>query len=517
MRRTARNSILGTALAAALVLSGCAGETDTPGEEVSDSGLGDLLNLGTGNEPISYDPAQAQEGDNFPFFQAVYDTLIHRQPDGSLAPMLATDWEYDETNTELTLNLRDDVVFSDGVPFNADVAKINLERFQESSGPQGHTLGAVDSVEVLDDTTLQLSLAEPDPALLIYLSNAAGLMGSPDALETAEIATVPVGSGPYTLDTANTQQGARYTFVMNEDYWNPELQHYRQIVMHVIPDSTARYSALASGQIDVAHLDPRSAQQADADGLVDNAEPLNWYGMTIADRDGEIVPALADPRVRQAINYAVNKEPILENILLGRGILTSQTFGDATTAFDPDLDDTYSYDPERAVELMAEAGYEDGFEIDFPQSTTGYDPALWAVLEDNLGELNITINWVPVILTDYVSELTSGRYPMFLIPLFQADTWVAINQQIAPDALFNPFDVQRDEIDELIEEIRHAEDADAQAGPAQELNRYLVDEAWFVPFARREQLIFSNDSVIVEFQVEQAFPSIYNFSPANTE
>lgn len=197
MRRKARNSILGTALAAALVLSGCAGDSPNgSGEEANSDGLGELLNLGTGSEPISYDPAQAQEGDNFPFFQAVYDTLIHRLPDGSLAPMLATEWEYDETNTELTLTLRDDVVFSDGAEFDADVAKVNLERFQEASGPQGHTLNSVESIDVVDETTIQLNLNEPDPALLIYLSNAAGLMGSPEALDTPGIATVPVGSGP---------------------------------------------------------------------------------------------------------------------------------------------------------------------------------------------------------------------------------------------------------------------------------------------------------------------------------
>lgn len=508
MKLTAPRAGIAAIAAAALLLTGCAGGEPSAG---SSGGTLTIANLA---EPTSFDPAHAQEGYFMAYYQAVYDSLLRRTPTGELEPMLATDWSYNDDNTVLTLNLRSDVTFTDGAAFDAAAAKANLEHFMTAGGTQGSTMNGVTSVDVVDDDTITLTLSAPDPALLIYLSNAAGLMASPDALDDPELATTPVGSGPYTLDTANTQAGSQYTFVKRDDYWSPDLQQYDEIVIKYMPDPTARINALISGQIQGAPLDAKTATQADAAGLIEHAQPMDWRGLVIADRDGAITPALADERVRQAINYALDGPSMLESIEGGRGELTSQIFGVTSTAYVEELDTAYSYDPERARELLAEAGYPDGFTFDLPTIDV-LDPSLWPVLQQQLGDVGITVNLVPVPASDYIVQITGNRFPIFYMSLFEPPTWVTVNQAISPVSLFNPYHTQRDEVDRLMTEIQTAPDAEAEKGPAQELNRYIVEQAWFAPVYRPDNLFYTNDSVEVDLQTQQAYPSIYNFSPAN--
>jgi peptide/nickel transport system substrate-binding protein len=155
-------------------------------------------------ESRSWDPAHAHVGHILQPYQAAYDSLLLREPDGKLSPMLATEWKYNDTNTKLTVDLRTDVTFSDGAKFDAEAAKANLEHFKTANGPQMAQLTAVSNIAVVDADTIELNLSAPDPSLEFYLSQAAGLMGSPKALGSEAIKTEPVGSGPYVMDKAAT-------------------------------------------------------------------------------------------------------------------------------------------------------------------------------------------------------------------------------------------------------------------------------------------------------------------------
>ncbi|WGD37293.1 ABC transporter substrate-binding protein [Lysinibacter sp. HNR] len=503
-----KSSLVALGAAALLVLGACSSNGGDGGGASGNT----TLTLGSLLEPVSLDPSQAQEGHRMPFYQAVYDTLIQRLPNGDLEPMLATEWEYNEDRTVLTLTLRDDVTFSDGEKFNAAAAQANLERFRTGNGPQGHTLDAVTSVEAHGDTTLTITLDAPDPALLSYLSNAAGLMASPAVIGTEGVKTNPVGSGPYTLDKSSTVVGSQYTYIKSKDYWQPELQQYDKIIIKPIPDVTARYNALVSGQVDVALLDSKTAAQAEGAGFVPHTAQVDWQGFIIHDREGQIVPALADVRVRQAINHAVDGGAILQEIQKGRGTSTGQVFGPGATAYDEALNSTYSYDPQKARALMSEAGYASGFSVSFPTASVA-DPALTAVMVEQMAAVDITLNLVEVPINEYISEVTSGKYPIVWMQLFQPSTWVNINQLIAPKALFNALSTSDPEVSRLIDEIRDASEEES-VPLAQELNQYLVDQAWFAPWYRVDALVYSKDTVKVETQVEQVVPSIYNYSPA---
>ncbi|WP_167040855.1 ABC transporter substrate-binding protein [Salinibacterium sp. ZJ454] len=499
------------ALAAGVVLAGCAATTP-PAENTGDEAVprGGTLTIGAVQDVPNWDPGQAHVGHLLQPYQAAYDTLILREPDGELSPMLATKWEYNDDQTALTVDLRTDVTFSDGVEFTADAVKANLEHFKSANGRQASQLAALESVEVVDADTVTINLAAPDPAFELYLSQAAGLMGSPESLGTEEIKATPVGSGPYELDPTGSTAGSQYTFTAREDYWNPDLQKFDKIVFKVLTDVTARLNAMVGGQVDITLLDARNAAQAEGAGKELSSNQVDWTGLFLLDRDGELNPALGDVRVRQAINYALDRETMLKEIQLDMGTVTTQVFGPESGAYVDALDDEYPYDPEKAKDLLAEAGYEDGLEITLP-IFNGLE-ASGALLVQQFADVGITLKLETIPPTNLQSELVSKKYAAILFFQFQGEPWVNINGLISETAFYNAFKNTDPELQELIDEVHSA--GDGAAEKAKEVNKYVVENAWFAPLYRLDQIVFIDPTKITSTpQMQQAVPSIYNIAP----
>jgi len=365
---------------------------------------------------------------------------------------------------------------------------------------------------VVDASTISITLSEPDPALEFYLTQAPGLIGSPAALATADIDTVPVGSGPYVLDAANSVSGSQFTFTANPDYWDPDTQKYDKVVFKVLADMTARTNALVSGQIDAALLDPKTGAQAEGAGLTLTEYSTDWMGLFLFDRDGAITPELKDVRVRQAINHAIDRATILEQLALGHGEVTTQIFNKDTAAYDADLDNAYPYDPKKAKSLLAAAGYEDGFTLRLPL-LPGTE-AILAVVTQQLADIGITVEQESVPQANYVADISGAKYSAAWFSVFQGDPWVVIKQQIATTAGYNPFDSTSPDLAAALLATQTGGDDSAELAHA--VNEYVVDEAWFAPFFRPSQMYYSNSEVVeVVPQTQQAVPSIYNYSPVN--
>lgn len=469
------------------------------------------LAIGTTVEPASFDPAQAQEGTHIPYYQAVYDTLLRRQPDGSLVPMLAKSWEYDDQQTTLTLQLRDDVTFSDGTTFDAEDVVASFDHFAAANGPQVTTVSSVASVKAASPTEVVISLSAPDPAFLIYLSNAAGFMASSESLDNEDLATNPVGSGPYVLDKSETTIGSRYHFVKKADYWGDDLP-YGEIDFVVLPDETARLNALRSGQINTAVLSSAAAgDEATKAGFTLVPSEANWHGLTFFDRAGTMNPAIGDVRVRQAVNYALDRNLLLESFELGQGTATSQIWGKASLGYEAELDNHYAYDPDRARELLAEAGYADGLDLTIPV-TTIFDDATLVAVQQMLSDVGINVEYQEIPLSDFFGELRSGRQAMTYMWFFQPTDWQLINQFISPNATWNVLKYEDPKVAELMAKIQVGVEADRRQS-AHELNEYIVNQAWFAPLYRIVQQLFVDDKTTVVPQVEQSAPSIYNYAP----
>lgn len=467
------------------------------------------LSLGVRNEIRSWDPAMANVTDTQQIYQAAYDTIIRRLPDGTLEPMLGLEWSYDESQTALTVRLREGVTFSDGVAFDANAVKANLENLQVANGPQSATVANVDSVEVVDDFTVVYHLKSPDPAFLIYLSGTAGFQGSPDKVGTPEIVNAPVGTGPYVFDPAQSAIGSSYVFTAREGYWAPELQQFDTISFKLLPDETARVNALLSGQIDGGLMTANTIPQIENAGKNVIAYEIDWVGLFLMDRAGEIEPALGDVRVRRAINLALDRKAFLQIVLNGRGTATSQPFGPATPAFSDALEDFYPYDPGQAKALMVEAGYADGFVVKAP-ITANFGADVVRVLTQQLADIGITVQWeTQPNWGSFVGAVSSGDYPMPIMAQVQGDAWVETQKLIAPTGLYNPLAYTDPTVDGLIETMRS--DPAAYAEAAGQLGEYIVDQAWFAPIYRLQLIYAADPKLEVVPQVQVSAPAIYNY------
>ena len=495
-------------LSASLALTACGGGASGANGPAAPKTT--TLTLGAVQEIRSWDPAQAHVGHFLQPYQAAYDSLLLREPDGKLSPMLATTWKYNDTNTKLTVDLRTDVTFSDGAKFDAEAAKANLDHFKKANGPQMAQLAAVSDVAVVDADTIELNLTAADPSLEFYLSQAAGLMGSPKALSTEGIKTEPVGSGPYVMDKAATVKDSQSVFTARKDYWNKDLQKFEKVTFKTLVDATARTNALVSGQVDATLLDPKTGKQAEGAKMKLVATEVDWQGLLLLDRDGAKNPALANVKVRQAINYAFDRKTILDQVLLGQGTPTSQPFGKASGAWTEELENYYPYDPAKAKDLLKEAGFESGVVLDIP-AVPGFETQL-AVIKQQLSDVGITVNIGSAITNTFTTDVAAQKFTTMFFSLFQGEPWVATNQIISTKALYNPF---KNTAPELQAKIDAVQTAGKDAGKAaQEVNKYVVEQAWFAPMFRVNQMYYHNSKITVEPQVQQAVPSIYNYSPA---
>jgi len=497
--------------ATTILITACAGGANTVSPTETNAAGAEKLTLAVSLDSGPWEPALLQNGNQAQYWNAVYDTLLHMEPDASIVPGMAESFEYNDDNTVLTLGLREGITFTDGEPFNADAVKANIENLKNGTGQNSVMVRSVEEVVVVDDLTAELHLGAPDPALLTYLTLAGGVMGSPAALGTEAITTNPVGSGPYILDTEASEPGVQFDFTRNPDYWDPDAYPYDELELVVLTELTARVNALKSGQVQGIAADGSTVVEAERSGLDAYQSPLDRRGLTIADRDGTVVPALADPRVRQAINYAIDAEGILEGIQLGYGARSTQIFNPSSVNYLPELNDQYPYDPEKAKELLDEAGYADGFDVVMPENAAEKSNP---IVQQQLGEVGIRVTYEKVDATNYVTEVQSGRYGMFWMSNSTAEAWWDMNKAVPATAVWNPFKTSTPELDALIEEARGAS-GEEYADAMKAINEYVVDEAWFDMWYLADAIYIASPDVEVTMHPMNVVPFIKDFAPAN--
>lgn len=504
-KRLLTSAALGAA--GVLLVTGCAGGTGGAAESST-------LRLGTVTPLSSFAPWQASWANQSPYLQAVYDTLLRATPDGDIEAGLATEWSWDESLTVLTLTLRDDVEFSDGTALTAQTAAEALTRFRDGTSENASFLAGMESAEAADESTVVVTLGQPDPAFLVYLTQNAGLVGAESMWESAEAQTVPVGTGPYVLDAEATVVGSTYVYEARDDYWDPDSVHYDEVVISYYGDATSLMNAVKGGQVDAsASQTPTQIAEAEGAGFTSLEAEISWTGFLLVDRTGAVNPAFEDVRVRQAFNYALDREGIVEALAAGYGTPTTQIFSTVGGAYVPELDERYPHDPERARELLAEAGYPDGLEITMP-SNDFVPEAEFAIHAEQLGEGGFEVQWEQSG-DDLFPKMLGGTWAAFPF-LLQTDptAWQTVQFAVAPGATWNPLRTEDATVQQLSDQLRTAAPEDSTA-IAQELNEYLVEQAWFAPTYRPDAAFFVDADLQVDLQVGNAYPYLSNFRPAS--
>lgn len=356
------------------------------GDDASPSGSpGGTLRYAAGNEPSRFDLHRSSNGYDQNWFAPVYERLIHQTPQAELEPGLALEWEFAD-DTTFVMSLREGVSFHDGAPFDAEAVKANIERAKtvEGSGLANY-LASVDTVEVLDEYEVQFNLSQPDATLPMQLATRPGMMLSPDAFENADLDDMPVGTGPFEL--VEYSRGDRAVYEKVDDYWDPDYAQVDQLEIFYMPDAVTRLNALRSGQVDAAVLEPSQVSEAEGAGLnVDVSDSLEVYHFQMDRTKSEF----GDVLVRQALNHAVDREAIVEGLVFGYGQPTTQWVPEGTPFYNEEFGpDYYPYDPDRARELLAEAGLEDGFEFDAMVSTNPIYVRLGEIVKEQFAEIGV--------------------------------------------------------------------------------------------------------------------------------
>lgn len=324
--------------------------------------------VGVTTDATTMDPQKQGKMADMNILINIYDTLVTRDENGELAPSLATEWEAIDDVT-WQFKLREGVKFHNGEDFNAEAAKFSLDRLlnPDTASPIAELRNVV-SVEIVDEYTINVITEAPDPIIPNKMVLFGGVMLPPQYTTEHDddyLAQNPVGTGPYKF--VSWQKDSEVVLEANEEYWRgaPAIKN---VTFRIIPNAADTLAALQTGEVDfVQGLSGDLASSLEGvDGI--KLMTADWIKTYYISLDTAIEP-LNIKEVRQALNYAVDKEAIIESVLLGYAeqvatILPRQTFG-----YDSSIE-PYPYDPDKAKELLADAGYPDGFEVTFDALNT---------------------------------------------------------------------------------------------------------------------------------------------------
>lgn len=412
VRRTGRwqRARRGVAVAAAVAagVAGCGGGGTGGGQART------TLTIATPGFPPSLDPATGAN-ENSDHFNLAYDPLIVQAPDGSFTPGLAERWSYGPRNESFTITLRSGVRFSDGTPLDAEAVKQWIDHALTLPGGRATTyLKSLRSVDVDDPRTVRLNFSRPTPLLELTFSQilGMGLIGSPAAVKSGTLSTMTAGTGPYMLDPSATVARDHYTYVPNPHHYDKARVRWKKIVIKTMASPTAALQALRTGQVQVAKDQPVASLDPARKAGLKHVEPLTLLlGLSLMDRDGKVARPLADVRVRQAINHAIDRKALAAVVGAGHGRATAQMAAPGDDSYDEALDRNYPYDVAKAKGLLAEAGYGGGFELRTVSVAAVGQDRLAQALAGQLEKVGIRLKLdVKANVSDYMKDLSSGTY-----------------------------------------------------------------------------------------------------------
>jgi peptide/nickel transport system substrate-binding protein len=340
------------------------------------------LIVGLSKDAESMDPFFVNQASGWSVVHALFDHLVERDFQGEIVPGLATSWTVVEP-TVLEFVLRRGVTFHDGEAFNADAVKFSIERMlAEEKAPNRDKFTSIESVEVVDEYTVRLKLTRSDGTLFDSLTSRLAMLPPQyfQRVGAEGFAKAPVGTGPFSF--VGWAPDDHITLVANEGYWDGSYKGkpgVDKVTFRPITEAATRMAELEVGGVHLVQDVPVDLiAEAEAKGLAvitDEAFQLQ-YVFLIA--DDEALPT-HDVKVRQALNYAVDVDAIIENLLLGLGTRIASPIGPGYLGYDP-IVEPYPYDPDKARQLLDEAGYPDGFETTLDVTDAGHTNVIDAVV-----------------------------------------------------------------------------------------------------------------------------------------
>lgn len=517
--------ILFTSLIALFIISACSkdsGSTDEATDNGSSASEGnsvaanDTLIVGLEAEPTSFDPHQLSDYNSSRAAMELYDQLV-RFKDGSteLEPSLAEKWDVSEDGLEYIFTLRDDVKFHDGTQFNANAVKFSIDRQIDPSHPfhdtgqfayADFTFGMVDKVEVLGDYEVKITLQEAFAPFLSNMAMHSASIVSPSAVEKygEDFTKNPVGTGPFKF--VSWSPGVEAVLEKNEEYFgtSPKIS---KIIFKPIAEAQTRLAELEAGNINlIVNVPPDDLvrlQDDDRVQIIEDAGMHVWWTAFNTQKE-----PFDNVKVRQAVNYAVDKEAIIDGLLQGTGELANSPIPPNVWGHNPNVKN-YPHDPEKAKELLAEAGYPDGFEVDYwvPESGSGMQQpqVMAAAIQADLAKIGVKLNiqtfewgtyldkvFVPIEESDMDMHQMSwigdnGDPDNFLYILLSGEQW--------PTKGFNDSYYDNPEVNELLNKARVTSDKSERTAMYEKVQEIVMEEAPWLVLDYEKQIVLATPNL----------------------
>lgn len=471
-----------------------------------------------------------------PIYKMIYEGFVEDGGSKGIQPQLATEWNIAEDGKTYTFKLRQGVKFSDGTDFDADAVIFNLKRWVNNQRHSSLTAVNVVSMEAVDKNTVKIVFKDKAYPILTELSYPRPVRFlSPSSIEKVEgnvmgKFTKPVGTGPWMLDSYTKDK--EVVLVPNPNYWG-EKPKLDKIIFKVIPDGQARVMALQSGEVDIiggellgkVPLDSITTLKSDKNFTIYNSKTKMSHFITLNYDNVN----LQDKNVRLAMNYAIDKESMVKNLLNGIGKPAVGLFQDGVPYVTKDNSKGYGYDKNKAKELLAQAGYKDTngdgiiekdgkpFELNMVLSTDGFPEwkSMSEFVQSELLAVGIKLNLNTVDLNTWNDISINTRKFDVMMQRTSSDSWVPhgdIKQFFTIMKSNNKARIWYDEgLDKNIKATLESIDEKTRQENYDKVFKFISDEAVCVP------LYYPETTFVVSSKVKDFEAGVNSYAPIKWE
>ena len=458
------------------------------------------LTVAQGVDAESMDPYVTTSGASKGMLWTVYDRLVQRDLDLTIQPGLATTWSaLDDSTWEL--KLRQGVNFHNGEPFNADAVKFSFARFVDPSIKNGYStlLKPVSGVDAIDPYTVHVKTTEPFAELIETLASYVEMMPPKAAADPNMVTQQPIGTGPYKF--VSWAPNDRFVVQSAGPHWSGQ-PHLQQVVFRPIPDATARINELKSGGVDIiTNVPPLQIGDLQNTSGVNLARATN-SGSIILIPNFVNTDVFNKKEVRQALQYAIDKDQLIKVVLRGEAVPMVSPFPKGVAGGYVEGLPPYNYDPDKARALLAQAGYPDGFSISFnaPDGRYLQDKQVAEAIAGQLEKVGIKADLETVEWSTYVQGIVGRKYQLFLLsqgglqvgPAVQTN-WSSRIKGIAWQGYTNPT------VDDLIDTASKQVDVQQRTATYEQLMRLVWDDSPWI-FLYHQQDIYGIGSRVQSFR-----------------
>ncbi|WP_318708256.1 ABC transporter substrate-binding protein [Candidatus Acetatifactor stercoripullorum] len=451
---------------------GEAGETVQEGEPV----YGGTLRFATPNSCASpgYTPT-ATDNSSLLYLNTAYESLTYFDEEGNIIPRLATEWVVDAEEPSITWTLREGVTFADGMEFNAEAVAVNIAEYQEAARTETSN---IKSCEIIDDTHIKMVLNEMNSSsvesigfFVYYMSPAA--LEDPSVLESSTC-----GTGAFQL--TEFENNVFYRYEKNENYWQEGKPYLDAVEITIVAEPTTMATAFKASEYDMMLIQNNPTLITELNALSGVVAERNTSGQGLVATG--LIPNSADPdspwadeRVRRALCYALDVDLLVEAFMFNTTETTDQWAAKGSLLYNDDINH-YTYDPDRARELLAEAGYPDGFDTKLYCTTSSKDILTSAA--NMLGEVGINCEIIQVDVATQTELYSTGTWEGLMLHFasISPDLGLYMGRHLDEDGAFYAKGIQHpQEAMDLLAQIRGETDVETKIALSKDMQELIYD------------------------------------------